>query len=127
MDSEQVAGACKGPEKMESAFRNFKSASLKASPIYHYKDNRVRAHVFLCMLAYYAERHMRRCLAPTLFAEHDPKEAGRLRDSVVYPAQKPRDAREKANRKRTEGGLEVHSFRTLLEDMATVTKDRMKH
>ena len=69
--------------------------------------------------------HMRQRLAPMLFAEHDSEEAESLRESVVYPAQKSRDARDKARKKRTENGLEVHSFRTLLEDLATVTKDRM--
>ena len=81
----------------------------------------MRAHVFLCMLAYYVEWHMRRKLKPVLFDDEDAE--GARRPSVVAPARVSPSARAKAATKRTPDGDPVHSFRTLLDDLATITRN----
>ncbi len=111
---------------VERAFRSFKSVDLKMRPIGHRKPERVRAHVFLCMLAYYVEFHMRAALAPILFDDEDREAGEALRDSIVAPAQRSPKAQRKAARKRTDDGLPVHSFQTLLADLATITKNQMQ-
>ena len=111
---------------MEQAFRCFKSIGLRVRPIHHRLERRVRAHVFLCMLAYYVEWHMRQALAPILFDEDDPQDAQAHRSSVVAPAQRSDSAKGKARQKRTKDGLRVHSFRTLLKDLATICKNRIQ-
>ncbi len=110
----------------ERAFRSCKSVDLKVRPIYHHLQQRVRAHVFLCMLAYYVEWHMRQRWAPLLFDDHDKATAQRLRQSVVAPAQRSPKALLKARSKRTEEGLPVHSFQSLLSDLATICKNRIQ-
>jgi hypothetical protein len=87
---------------VERAFRSLKTVDLKVRPIYHWKADRVRAHVLLCMLAYYVEWHMRRALAPILFDDHDKPAGDRLRASIVAPAQRSPDAQRKARSRRTE-------------------------
>jgi hypothetical protein len=106
---------------VERAFRSLKSVDLKVRPIHHHLENRVRAHVLLCMLAYYVEWHMRRALAPLLFDDHDPAAGQALRPSVVAPAQRSAAAEDKAQNRRTTDGLPVHSFQTLLQDLRTMT------
>ena len=86
MNDEQAVGAYKSLSTVEHAFRSLKTVDLKVRPIYHHLPGRVRAHVFLCMLAYYVEWHVRRALAPLLFDDHDRETALRLRESVVAPA-----------------------------------------
>jgi hypothetical protein len=105
---------------VERAFRSLKSVDLKIRPIHHHLEDRVRTHVFLCMLAYYVEWHMRRALAPILFDDHDPAAGQALRTSIVAPAQRSAAAADKAQNRRTEDGLPVHSFQTLLQDLRTV-------
>lgn len=105
---------------VERAFRSVKSVDLKVRPIYHHLEDRVRAHVFLCMLAYYVEWHMRRALAPLLFDDPDPAAGQALRTSVVAPAQRSLAALQKAHTQKTEEGLPVHSFQTLLQDLSTL-------
>lgn len=124
--SEQVVGHYKGLSDVERAFRSLKSVDLKVRPIHHYQADRVRAHVFLCMLAYYVEWHMRQALAPMLFDDDQPEAGEALRASVVSPAQRSPQAISKASRKQTEDGLPVHSFQTLLKDLATVTRNRVQ-
>ncbi len=111
---------------VERAFRSFKSVDLKVRPIHHHLENRVRAHVLLCMLAYYVEWHMRRALAPLLFDDHDPVAAQALRPSVVAPAQRSAAAEDKAQNRRTADGFPVHSFQTLLQDLRTMTLNRVQ-
>ena len=94
-------------------------------PIYHYAASRVRAHVFLCMLAYYVEWHMRQRLKALLFDDEEPQAAQAARASVVAPAEVSPSAQDKARRKRTASGESVHSFRTLLDDLATIAKNRV--
>jgi hypothetical protein len=78
------------------------------------------------MLAYYVEWHMRQALAPMLFDDDDREGAQQLRPSVVAPAQRSLKAQSKAQEKHTEDGLPVHSFQTLLQDLATLTKNRVR-
>ena len=111
---------------IERAFRSLKTVDLKVRPIHHRTENRVRTHVFLCMLAYYLEWHMRRALAPILFDDDDPAAGEAARRSVVAPAQRSPRAQAKALTKRTDEGAPVHSFRTLLADLATLTKNRVQ-
>ena len=100
-----------------------KTVDLKVRPIFHHDEDRVRAHVFVCMLAYYVEWHMRQALAPILFDDNDKKTAESMRQSIVAPAQRSPTAQKKAKEKRTEDDFPVHSFQTLLGDLATLTKN----
>ena len=117
---EEAVEAYKSLSRVERAFRSMKTSSLEVRPIYVYSENHVRGHVFLCMLAYYVEWHMRRALAPVLFEDDDREEARAARNSVVEPAEVSRSAKEKADTKKTAGGLTVHSFSTLMRHLATV-------
>ena len=118
--------AYKDLAKVERAFRSMKTVDLKVRPIYHRNADRVRAHVFLCMLAYYVEWHMRSKLAPVLFDDHDRAAGEQLRESVVQPAQRSPAAHRKAASKRTDDGLPVHSFRGLMSELATLTANRVR-
>lgn len=124
--SEQAVRHYKELSTVERAFRSLKSVDLKVRPIHHHLEDRVRAHVFLCMLAYYVEWHMRRALAPILFDDHDPAAAQELRTSVVAPAQRSPSAEGKAQSKRTEDDLPVHSFQTLLQDLRTIALNKVQ-
>ena len=126
LDAEQTVGAYKGLSKAERAFRSLKTVDLKVRPIHHHLADRVRAHVLLCMLAYYVEWHMRQELAPMLFDDEDPQAGEALRRSVVAPAQRSPAAQAKAAKKRTADGRPVHSFQTLLSDLATICKNRIQ-
>src|SRR5262249_43646330 len=86
LTSEDTVRAYKDLSKVERAFRCLKTVDLKVRPIFHWLDDRIRAHVFLCMLAYYVEWHMRERLAPILFNDHERDEAEMTRGSIVRPA-----------------------------------------
>jgi len=126
LGAEETVAAYKGLSTVEQAFRSYKSVDLKVRPIHHHLADRVRSHVFLCMLAYYVEWHMRKALAPILFDDDDPQAAQAQRTSVVAPAKPSPSALKKARRKRTADNLPVHSFQTLLQDLATIVKNRIK-
>jgi len=111
--------------QVERAFRCLKTVDLEVRPIHHRLAGRVRAHVFLCMLAYYLEWHMRQALAPILYDDHDRPAAEAARASIVAPAQRSKAARRKAASKRTADGLPVLSFRSLLAELATFTRNTM--
>ena len=108
---------------VERAFRCLKTADLQIRPVYHWLADRVRAHVLLCMLAYYLEWHMRQGLAPMLFEDADKQAAETLRTSVVAQAQRSPAAVQKQTTKSTPDGLPVHSFQTLLADLATIAQN----
>src|SRR6516164_71178 len=110
---------------VERAFRCIKTVDLHVRPVYHWLADRVRAHVFLCMLAYYLEWHMRQRLAPMLYDDTEKDEAEALRASVVAKAERSPAAVTKQTTGRTEDGLPVHSFRTLLADLATLTRNTL--
>ena len=126
LDTEDTVRAYKGLSKAERAFRSLKTVDLKIRPIYHHLPQRVRAHVLLCMLAYYVQWHMEQALAPVLFADDDPAGAEAMRQSVVAPAQRSKKAHRKIATKRTDDDRCVHSFRTLLADLATICKNRIQ-
>jgi hypothetical protein len=126
LDSEDVVRAYKRLSKVERAFRISKDFSLAVEPIYHRLENRVRAHIFLCMLALYVRIHMERALAPLLFTDHDPVGAEAKRVSIVAPATLSDAATAKKRRKTTEDGLPVQSFRSLLNGLATLTKNTIR-
>ncbi|MBM4431676.1 MAG: IS1634 family transposase [Chloroflexi bacterium] len=125
MTAEEAVRAYKDLSVVEQAFRCLKSVDLKFRPFYHRLEERVRAHAFLCMLAYYVEWHMRRALAPLLFDDEDHAAAEAQRPSVVAPAQRSPQAQRKAQTKRTAQGEPVHSFQTLLKDLATIARNTM--
>jgi hypothetical protein len=110
---------------VERAFRCLKTVDLQIRPVYHWLADRVRAHVFLCMLAYYLEWHMRQRLAPMLYDDTEKDAAEALRASVVAKAERSASAITKQTTGRTEDGLPVHSFRTLLADLATLTRNTL--
>jgi hypothetical protein len=126
LDAKDTVRAYKALSEVERAFRSYKTVDLRVRPIYHYLADRVRAHVLLCMLAYYVEWHMRQALAPMLFDDDDKAAAEAQRASVVAPAQPSAKARRKASRQRTDAGEPVHSFQTLLADLATIVKNRIE-
>ncbi len=126
MGAETVVRSYKNLSQVEWGFRDLKSVQLEVRPVRHRLEERVRAHAFICMLAYYVVWHMRQALAPLLFQEDDPVGAQAARPSVVAPAQRSASARRKASTKRTDEGLPVHSLETLLDDLATLTKNRMR-
>jgi len=126
MSSPDVVRSYKQLSHVERAFRSLKTVDLKVRPIHHRLEDRVRAHVFLCMLAYYVEWHMRRKLAPLLFEDHDKKAATLRRESVVKPALRSEAAERKAATKHDDDGLPVHSFRSLLSDLATLTINQIQ-
>ena len=108
---------------VENAFRSLKTVDLHVRPIHHYSEQRVRSHVFLCVLAYYVEWHMRAALKPLLFAEDDPQAARDQRPDVVSPKQPSPSAKAKTRTKMTPEGWPVHSFQTLLAHLATITRN----
>jgi len=110
---------------VERAFRCIKTVDLQIRPVYHWLADRVRAHVFVCMLAYYLEWHMRQRLAPMLYDDTDKDAAEAQRPSVVAKAERSSAAVTKQTTGRTEDGLPVHSFRTLLDDLATLTRNTL--
>lgn len=124
--AEATVRAYKRLSTVERAFRSFKSIDHLVHPIHHRLADRVRAHVFLCMLAYYVEWHLRRALASMLFEDDDPAGGEAQPTSVVRPAQRSLRAHRKAQTKRTDEGAPVHSFQTLLQDLATVAKNRVR-
>ena len=116
MDAATTVKAYKSLSQVEEAFRCYKSIDLKVRPIYHYKGDRVKAHIFLCMLAYYVEWHLKQSLAPLLF-EDEEIDDGSLN---VIKASRSESVQSKERKKRNQENLPVHSFRTLLEDLGTI-------
>jgi transposase len=126
LSSEQVVASYKSLSGVERAFRSLKTVDLHVRPIHHRLPDRVRAHILLCMLAYYVEWHMRQRLAPILFDDDDKLQAQAARKSIVAPAQRSASAKLKALTKQTSEGTRVHSFQTLLGDLATIVKNRIQ-
>jgi transposase len=126
LSSQQVVASYKSLSGVERAFRSLKTVDLQVRPIHHRLPERVRAHILLCMLAYYVEWHMRQLLAPLLFDDDDRAQAQAARASIVAPAQRSASAQLKALTKQTADGLKVHSFQTLIGDLATIVKNRIQ-
>jgi len=123
LDDAATVRSYKSLSQVERAFRCIKTVDLQVRPVHHWLADRVRAHVFLCMLAYYLEWHMRRKLAPLLFDDTDKDAAEAARESVVAKAQRSPAAIRKQTTGVTPEGTPVHSFRTLLADLATLVRN----
>lgn len=120
LDAAAAVAAYKSLSNVERAFRSMKTVDLQVRPVFHYSAQRVRAHVFLCMLAYYVEWHMRERLKPMLFDDEYLDEASASRPSPVVKAVRSEHAKAKDASKLASDGLPLHSFRTLLRDLATL-------
>jgi hypothetical protein len=120
-----VVRSYKGLEQAERAFKAFKGSELQIRPIHHHLEQRVRAHIFLCMLAYYLTWHLKAAWAPLLFKdEHPPTGA-----DPVAKATRSAGAQRKAQTKRTTTGEPCHSYKSLLSELATLTRNtiRLQH
>ena len=120
LDANATVAAYKSLAHVERAFRSIKTIDLNVRPVFHYNESRVRAHVFLCMLAYYVEWHMRQRLKPMLFDDEQLDAASAARASAVVKATRSQHAKDKDASKTADDGLPLHSFRTLLKDLGTL-------
>jgi len=118
LSSADAVRTYKGLSQVERAFRVLKSLDLRIRPIHHHTEDHVRGHIFLCLLAYYVEWHMRKALAPLLFDDEELDEARGQRDPVK-PAKPSASAKAKKTTRQTPDGLPVHSFQTLMAALAT--------
>ena len=125
MDASQVVASYKSLALVERAFRTIKTVSIRVRPIYVYKEEHVRGHVFLCMLSYYLEWHMRQELAPLLFVDQDKDEAEKKRENPVAKAEQSDSVIEKLKTKKTVDGYEVNSFKTLMEHLSSFTMNKV--
>jgi hypothetical protein len=121
LDAAAAVAAYKSLAHVERAFRSIKTIDLHVRPVFHYSAERVRAHVFLCMLAYYVEWHMRERLKSMLFDDEHLEEVSAGRASPVLKAVRSEHAKAKDASKHADDGLPLHSLRTLLQDLSTLT------
>jgi DDE family transposase len=115
----EVVRSYKDLKHVEDAFRTFKGPELEIRPIHHHLADRVRAHVLLCMLGYYLTWHLRQAWAPLLFKDEQPP----VQADPVAKASRSRSAQRKAQTKRTTNGERAHSYKTLLAELATLTRN----
>jgi hypothetical protein len=121
MSADDAVRNYKNLSRVERAFRSLKTVDLKVRPIHHWLEGRVRAHILLCMLAYYVEWHMREAWRPLLFTDED-QDAKLTRDPVA-PAKRSRAALAKVSTHMLEDGTPAHSFQTQLQDLSTITRN----
>ena len=121
LDAAQTVLSYKLLGSVERAFRSFKTMDLKVRPIHHRLADRVRAHIFVCLLAYYVLWHLLEAWRPLLFADED-LEAKKTRDPVA-PARRSEEALRKVHSRTLEDGTEVHSFQTLLKFLSSITRN----
>ena len=121
MDGPECVRSYKALANVERAFRSLKTVELKVRPIHHRLETRVRAHIFLCMLAYYVEWHMREAWRELMFADTD-QQAKAKRDPVA-PAKRSKTALAKVARHALDDGTPVHDFATLLDVLATIVRN----
>ena len=119
LDAPGVVDAYKNLKVVEADFRSLKAIDLDLRPIRHWSEQRVRAHVLICMLAAYLVWHLRRAWAPICFTDENPPP----RSDPVAPARRSTKATTKATRKRTDDDQPAHSFATLLDELATLTRN----
>jgi len=122
MGAEQAVLTYKRLAKVERAFRTMKSVDLQVRPIYHRTEERVKAHLFLCMLAYYVEWHLRQAWAPLLYTD----EEGSLRDTPVSPVQASASGKLKKKRAHTVDGLPLQSFSGLMKTLSALSLTRIR-
>jgi transposase len=121
MDSADCVRHYKSLAQVERAFRTLKSVDLRIRPIHHRLETRVRAHIFLCMLAYYVEWHMREAWRELLFSDTD--QAAKARRDPVAPARRSAVAQRKASTRTLEDGTPAHSFTTLMQELSTIVRN----
>ena len=132
MDTAQCVRSYKSLAHVERAFRTIKTVDLQIRPIHHRRADRVRAHIFLCMLAYHVEWHMRQALSALLFADTDTDMEAKQRRNSVVTAQRSATAtatakaKAKVAKRSLDDGSPVHSFKTLLAELANITKSSYK-
>jgi transposase len=124
LSAENTVRSYKSLSQLERAFRSIKTVDLKVRPIRHHLEKRVRAHIFLCMLAYYVEWHMREAWRPLLFCDED-QASKKYRDPIA-PAERSPEALEKVNTKRLKDGTTVHSFQTLLKLLSQIVRNKCR-
>jgi len=117
--ADAAVAAYKNLARIERAFRTLKGVDMQVRPVHHWLADRVKAHVFLCMLAYYVEHHMRNALAPILFADHQPK--ARERASIVRPARPSPAAQRKLAKRHTSDGTPIMAWHDLIANLGTLT------
>ncbi len=125
MDSDDVVRNYKNLSQVEQAFRSMKSVDLEVRPIYHRLADRVRAHLLLCMLAYYVKWHMMQAWRPLLFA--DEEQAAKAQRDPVAPARRSASALRKVSDRTLEDGTCVHSFDSLLHQLSTIVRNACQH
>ena len=121
MDASSCVRTYKSLAQVERAFRSIKTMDLKVRPIHHRLENRVRAHIFLCMLAYYVEWHMRQAWRELMFADED--QATKLVRDPVAPAKRSEAAMQKVRSRTLDDGSPVHSFQTLMAQLQTIVRN----
>ena len=121
MDAATCVRTYKSLAQVERAFRSIKTMDLKVRPIHHHLEGRVRAHIFLCMLAYYVEWHMREAWRELMFADED--QAAKLVRDPVAPAKRSNAAMKKVHSRTLEDGTSAHSYATLMKDLETVVRN----
>jgi len=121
IDAADIVRSYKSLSAVERAFRSLKTVDLKVRPIHHHLPQRVRAHIFLCMLAYYVEWHMREAWRPLLFADED--QAAKATRDPVAPATRSAQAENKAQTHTLSDGTPAHSLRTLLDELSTMVRN----
>ncbi len=127
LSGSDVVRSYKGLEQAERAFKTFKGPELQIRPIHHHLENRVRAHIFLCTLAYYLTWHLKRVWAPLIFKDTEPPTS--TSTDPVAKTTRSTAAKRKAQTKRTTTGEPCHSYKSLLSDLATLTRNtiRLQH
>jgi transposase len=118
LSAEDTVRSYKGLSQVERVFRCLKGIDLLVRPIRHRTENRVPAHIFLGMLAYYVEWHMRKALAPILFEDEELPQQRKRRDPI-RPAEPSESAKRKKATHFTADGLPAHSFEKLMPDLAS--------
>jgi hypothetical protein len=125
LSAEDAVRGYKSLAVVERLFRTLKSIDILVRPIHHHQEKRVRAHIFLCVLAYYVEWYMRQALAPLLFDDEELEQNRKTRDPVA-PAQPSPAAQQKKASRLTADGLPIHSFNTLLAALGTRCRHRCR-
>jgi transposase len=122
LSTAEIVRSYKQLEQVERAFKTFKGPELEIRPIHHHREDRVRAHVFLCMLAYYLTWHLRQAWTPLIFKDEQPPTAA----DPVAKATRSAQAQRKAQTKRTSAGEPCHSYKSLLTELATLTRNTIR-
>jgi transposase len=125
LSAEDAVRSYKNLAQVERVFRTFKGLDIRIRPIHHRTEDRVRAHIFICLLAYYVEWHLRQVLAPLLFDDETLASDRKQRDPVA-PAKPSTAAKNKKVARVTENGLPIHSFKTLMAEMGTRCRHRCR-